>query len=470
MADILLVPAPVLDRGRLVPCLPYGLLSLQAAARECGHQLDIFDTCAACEGHSFKDSDELAETIVAGIDCERYGVIGLPVTCGSMHHALCVSALLKDISPELKIWLGGPHASLAPSLLLERFPTVDAVFVGESEATLMELLSSSTDGYERIPDSVSGICTRESFTRRKPAQDLDQLPLIGQASDYEAFYAASQMDGGQGGLFLEVERGCNGKCSFCSTRQFWGDRGRYKSPSRVVQEMDGLCELTGECSFELVGDNLMSSPRRLWSLCDYLAQERPAYQWRGALALDLIQLQDLDRLWDGGCRGFFAGLESGSQATLDRVGKRLDIKQAAEIAFRAIDQGFLVETSFIVGFPWETRSDLEHTCRLHSKLLDRGAYHSQVQMLCPIAGTDLELAERSRLRPGRYSTLVSDGLPRGSQAAAIVQICPELFTHFCHVETENVSSAEVRASVFVAELLAVEASHRRHSGSVAEKS
>ena len=59
--------------------------------------------------------------------------------CSSFHHSIGIAVELKHRYPGLHVWMGGPHVSANPRAALARFPEIDAVFVGEAEATLRDV-------------------------------------------------------------------------------------------------------------------------------------------------------------------------------------------------------------------------------------------------------------------------------------------------------------------------------------------
>jgi anaerobic magnesium-protoporphyrin IX monomethyl ester cyclase len=454
MLRCLLIPAPHLHRRRILPHVPYGLLSLQSAANEYHTRCEILPLWDLAPDRLFDTADELAEVVAQAVDGDRYDAVGLSVTCGTFHHSLSIAAVLGERYPRLEMWLGGPHVSMSPDLILERFPEIGAVFVGEGVATFGELLARQAEGLDTVLSDLDGVHRRNSpFVVRSQIQDLDDLPLIARAVDFLPIFTISAGVSADG-VPLEVERGCPGRCTFCSTRHHWGSRLRYKTPARVAREMDDLYALTGERFFALIGDDLAGSPRQLREMCQYLSRHRPDFRWAGCISLGQLETEDLDLLWAAGCRGFFVGVESGSQRTLDRIGKRLDLSRGIPLLRRAIDRGFLIEASFIVGFPWEAKSDIRETCRLHTDLVGRGIFFSQVKRLCPLSGTDLERSHRSSLHSGRGDIPLSAGMEFGPLTRSLVERCPEMFIHLGHLETESASFAEVGASVVAAGVVA----------------
>jgi radical SAM superfamily enzyme YgiQ (UPF0313 family) len=221
----------------------------------------------------------------------------------------------------------------------------------------------------------------------------------------------------------------------------------------VLAEMSKLSVLTGSRCFSFIGDNLAASPHKLLLLCESLRKEAPYYRWDCSLTLDRLRGDDLDLLLEAGCRKIFVGIESASQATLDRIGKSSSVRRTVRLIKKAVDIGLSVHTSFIVGFPWETASDLDKTYALHVGLLKYGIAQSDLTYLCPLPGTDLESEYREMIEPGtgRSKTAVDD-LPYGSAGTEIIGRCPELFHQLGRFRTESADPSDLIATVQAARM------------------
>ncbi len=210
--------------------------------------------------------------------------------------------------------------------------------------------------------------------------------------------------------------------------------------------MERLHNATGDRSFRLVGDDLAHPRQRLLDFCRTMAQDAPDLRWVCNLRMGRIRPSDLDCLWKGGCRGFLVGVESASQRTLDRIGKGVILEEELEVIRRAVSMGFLVRTSLIVGFPWETKEDLARTYGLHCELLRSGVFGSAVFIQCPLPGTRFAEDPRYRLRfDVESSGLVVDDLPLDDETTDLILKHPKLFSQFGCCETEHVDWSEVVA-------------------------
>jgi anaerobic magnesium-protoporphyrin IX monomethyl ester cyclase len=464
MIDLLLIPAPSVYDDKVVPYVSCGLLSLQATAGRGGNILDILQL-APLSGRKFNDSDELASAIADLVDGDRYAVVGLSTMCSSLHHSLAAALELKRRFPKLRLWLGGPHVSVRPHAALARFPEIEAVFVGEAESTLAGVLRHRPGAGLPPLAGIPGVAVRESaFVARSPIVDLDALPFIDEAPDFLRSVQLSEYHRSE--LCLEATRGCSGRCSFCSTSRYWGRRVRRKSPARLLEEMARASSISGLTSVSLIGDDLAGSRPKLLEFCRLAADACPSeMKWDCSLTLSRLLPEDLDVLWAGKCRSLFVGLESASQETLDRIAKKIDLQRSLELIDAALAKGFRVHTSLIVGFPWETASDLKATYGLHVSLLRRGVM-SQLSTLCPLPETPLERRYPIN-QAGGTSSAGFDGLRRGPKTREIIARCPELFTQLGRFETSNVEPKEVESIATVAAMAASHFSSRRQAAASA---
>lgn len=426
--------------------MPYGLLSLQASSKPCADaEVDIADFSADMLSREFTESNEVAESFIDGIDTEGYDMFAISTICDSAHFSLDIARFLKHRSPHSIIALGGPYVTKLSEEVLDAFDFIDAVFVGESEVSFPQLINS-LKGLNRGLPTVEGLRTRDTrFTRANILADLDSLPYITDASQYFEFIRkVKSSQGNEFAVPLEATRGCPLQCSFCSTRQIWGASVRRKSAIRLMDEMSIIESRTGEKFFSLIGDNVGVPVRDFMRFCDDLIRLESPYKWAISLKLDWIEPHHLCKMWDAGCRGLFIGVESASQETLRRVNKGANLLKEVKAIEAAIDIGFHVTTSLIIGFPWETESDIKETYKMHCRFLEKGAVRSQVIILCPIPGTDIVENEKVYF-DGWNSNMIQDNLRLSSFHSELVQMHPKLFSHFGHYNTPHVSRRLLRS-------------------------
>jgi anaerobic magnesium-protoporphyrin IX monomethyl ester cyclase len=94
----------------------------------------------------------------------------------------------------------------------------------------------------------------------------------------------------------------------------------------------------------------------------------------------------IEKLKSAGLSTLYYGVESGSQRVLDLIKKGITLKQAEDAVRVAKDVRVEVLTSFILGFPSETRKEIDKTINFSIKLNED---YSQFSILTPFPGTPI---------------------------------------------------------------------------------
>ena len=91
-------------------------------------------------------------------------------------------------------------------------------------------------------------------------------------------------------------------------------------------------------------------------------------------------------LYENGCEAIYFGVESASQETINRIGKRIRLDQVVKVFKWVREIGGFVVGSFILGFPWESIEDMKRTVDFAIKLQPN---YAQFTVLTPYPGTPL---------------------------------------------------------------------------------
>ncbi len=111
---------------------------------------------------------------------------------------------LHKLLPQLPIWLGGPEVSWDASEILESYPFVTGVMVGEGEATFKELMHFYVEE-KGVLDEISGLVIRTGKTAQRELTNLSQLPFL--YENLDQFHNRI--------IYYESSRGCPYRCSYC---------------------------------------------------------------------------------------------------------------------------------------------------------------------------------------------------------------------------------------------------------------
>lgn len=439
---IILVPSFNVVERRIEPYVPYGLLSLQAAAQTSGKDVELFALPDDVLDEVFSTSDHIVERIFEMLPKDSVDIYGFSAVCNTSHITLDLADRIRSALPRCKIVIGGPYGTKISEDLLRAFPFIDAVATGEGEATIERMVLSGS-----ISEALAapGLVGREIKAAPQLAiENLDRLPFVGTDTYYSWLDSVRRIVPEGAATPLEATRGCPLKCSFCSTKQVWGASVRRKSARHLTDEMRLISARTGQKFFSLIGDNVGVPRAPFLQFCSEMISLETEFTWGCSLKMDKLRPEHLDTMHAAGCRAIFIGLESASQQTLDAVNKTAQIDIELQMVRSAISKGMHVETSFIIGFPWETEQDIKDTYELHCALLEEGAFRSQVSLLSPIPGTEI-VAGHEIIFDGMKSYMTDDGMVLSSKHREWVSKWPELFSHFGHYATPRVSRAALKA-------------------------
>jgi radical SAM superfamily enzyme YgiQ (UPF0313 family) len=423
------------------PRVPLGVLTLAAELERAGTAPEILDLdqlyAAWRPGHDLReDFAPHATAVLAGSEAE---VFGLSSICGTYPLTLRIASVLKEARPGCRIVLGGPQATATAHDTLAAFPAVDVVVRGEGERILPALLD--TLAASRDLSGVAGIHYRAmAGIERTPdaplLDDLDSLPLPS--------YGRYLRERRYGSVPLEVGRGCPFSCTFCSTSRFFGRRYRLKSPARIVQDMLAIHRAHGIRSFDLIHDNFTADRRRVLAFCEAVSSAAARFTWTCGSRTDGLDEDLLEIMHRAGCRGFFLGIESGSDTVQRAIDKRLDLRAAREVLHGLVRRKIRATLSFMVGFPEETRDDLGRTVSLYVDSLRHDFLEPQVTLLSPLAGTPMEARHPDELV---CDDIVSDMAFQGEvlhpSERDLIARHPEIFSSFYSVPTRWLDRAEV---------------------------
>lgn len=254
---------------------------------------------------------------------------------------------------------GGMHPTFMTAEALEH---CDAVVRGEAERCWPEVLQDITR--QRL---------RRIYHSRQPV-DLGTLQPVPRQLLRKGGYVTVNA--------VQVTRGCPNACRYCSVRQFYGRRQRFRPLDRVIEELRSIPGF-----FVLfIDDNITGDVEYAKALFRAMAPLRK--KWVAQASLSIAEDDELVRLAaDSGCCGLFVGLESLNARSLQEVGKGFNrAERYAQCIRRLHDAGIGIEAGLMFGFDADEVSVFERTLDF---LLEHGIDAIQVSTLTPLPGTPL---------------------------------------------------------------------------------
>ena len=104
------------------------------------------------------------------------------------------------------------------------------------------------------------------------------------------------------------------------------------------------------------------TPKNLRALPPVLEELDTPIHWGGCVRFEKVVTGDLLKtMQNGGCRMILFGLESASQAIMDRMVKGTEVEHMSRILRESTEAGIWNHTFFFFGFPGETLDDAQET-------------------------------------------------------------------------------------------------------------
>jgi radical SAM superfamily enzyme YgiQ (UPF0313 family) len=313
-----------------------------------------------------------------------------------------IKAKLSTVNCQPSTVLLGDHVTALPEESM-RNSKVDFVLTGGDYDFLLHDLCQALESdppstVNRQPSTFPpGIWYRENDQIKTTGtfrlnHDLDQAPFIDRDLTKWELYAYKNGNYRRTpGTYLMSGRDCWwGKCTFCSWPQLY-PKFRVRSVDNVLDEIGAIIE---KYPIREIMDDTGTFPRGEWlrNFCRGVIErgfnKKIGFDCNfrfGAATADEYRLMK-----EAGFRFLLFGLESGNQATLDRLNKNVKIETIIESCRLARKAGLYPHITIMFGYPWESYTEAEKTFELGRWLLRKGyAYTMQATVVVPYPGTPL---------------------------------------------------------------------------------
>jgi len=281
-----------------------------------------------------------------------------------IHGMACV---IKGVAPQVPVIAGG---MLVKKVLNagERFSErtldfiagfqghVDAFVVeAKGEATLVKLLAALREG--RDLDSVPNLAYfngqgRMVFTPREAEEShMDQTAIAWDRVPKPYLRAI---------LPINSSRGCFYRCRFCTYHWLFPEV-HYKSMEVLREELKKVDALGCVTHVRFTDDNFTANKPRMTAVLEMMIAGGFGFTWSSFARASALRPELVRLMKASGCEFVDLGLESGSQAILDNMDKRLRKEQSLEAIRILTDHGIESRGSFIIGYPGETMDTFSET-------------------------------------------------------------------------------------------------------------
>ncbi len=396
----------------LRPSIPLGLAYIAAVLERAGHAVSVIDAVA-----------EAPERVTAVGPLHRLGlspeeiaarvrpdteVLGITNTWSfSWPLVREIIQVLKERHPEKPIIGGGEHFTGLSELSLASAP-LDYIVLGEGEETAVELVRLLERG-ATDPGEMAGVAFRRNGAivqnpRRARIRAVDDLPWPAwHLFDLAAYNEHSLLAGVKAGFTVPIlaTRGCPYQCTYCSASGMWTNRWFPRDPVAVVDEIAHYVSKYGASNFPF--QDLTAIVRREWvvAFCQEIIRRglKIVWQFPSGTRCEVIDDEVAELLSRSGGRHLAFAPESGSERTRQLIKKRMTEAALFGAVGASVRHKLNITVFFVIGFPHDTRADLDETLRCARLLARKGIDDIAIGFYFPIPNTELYryLVERGRI-------------------------------------------------------------------------
>lgn len=320
----------------------------------------------------------------------RPDIIGLSAMTWQYHTCVRLVRLIKEILPDVKIALGGYHATLSTEEIsvAPEAEFIDFIVRGEGEIAFRRLVNAldGRDSFESIP-SLS-FKSENCFIHNERANLCDlsslKLPIRDQrrlTSGYHLMFSKIEV--------LETSRGCTRNCNFCSMHHMYGRSYRTYPVERVLDDLDDIYRRKRTRMIFVTDDNFVLNPKWVDEVCEAIVKK--GYRdLKLSVQADCVSVvknaQMVRKMRRAGFRSIFLGIENDSASSLEALEKGEVVavsKQAVDICHK---NEIMVLGGAIFGLP----EDDKHAIKRNYKFLNNlGVDAAYCQILTPYPKTQL---------------------------------------------------------------------------------
>ncbi|MGV8150752.1 MAG: B12-binding domain-containing radical SAM protein [Candidatus Woesearchaeota archaeon] len=356
---------------------PLGILYIGAAIKKAGHKT------------LFVDLDLESQPIESFIEKFNPDWIGMTSTTPSFPYAMEIARRIKKIS-SAPIVLGGVHGTSVGAKLLEKYPEIDFIIKGEGEQSIVDLIEGKS--FEKIP----GLCYKDTsgviFEKNLAfINDLNSLEFPDRTLIEKYEYRDSPLyrrtDKHSTILFT---RGCVYKCIFCD-HQTRGN-ARFRSADNILKELKSEYE-RGINDFRILDEFFTMNKPLVKKVCQEIIDSKMKITWNCQTRADALDEDMIILMKKAGCWNVQIGVETGSKDVMEKIHKKLDLDRVVETCKLLKKHEIFTVAFFMMGFPFETKEDIQKTVSFAKKIDPHMVTFSMVTPypateLWPISGLD----------------------------------------------------------------------------------
>ncbi|MEK5531324.1 B12-binding domain-containing radical SAM protein [Viridibacillus sp. FSL R5-0468] len=296
--------------------------------------------------------------IVSDIYQKKTDIVGFSCYIWNIEETIRVIRMLKKVSPNTKIILGGPEVSYDVHDWLRRLNDVDYIIMGEGEYSFKQLLFHLNG--ELPLEEVPGICYLKDskvIIHPQPKKvDLREMP-----SPYRLEEDIPDIP--KRISYIETSRGCPFSCQFCLSSIEVGVR--YFNREKIKEDIRYLME-HGAKTVKFVDRTFNISRSYAMEMFQFLIDEhKPGVVFQFEITADIMRPEVIQFLNDNAPKGLFRfeiGVQSTNDLTNELVKRRQNFEKLSRTVTMVKDGGKIDQhLDLIAGLPEEDYASFRQT-------------------------------------------------------------------------------------------------------------
>ncbi|MBQ2116618.1 MAG: B12-binding domain-containing radical SAM protein, partial [Lachnospiraceae bacterium] len=291
-----------------------------------------YSDCSVLDGNS-KITDNLTiseytinqslDSILADLYNQKPDVVAFSCYIWNWNMVRDILDELPKIMPKTDIWLGGPEVSFNADKLVNQYPAIKGIMVGEGEETFLELLKyywEAADRFQNLSD-IKGIVLKEGFTGERELTNIDKLPFIyNNNTDFTDKFKNRI-------IYYESQRGCPFRCSYCLSSI---DKSvRLRDLETVKKELKFFLDNKVD-QVKFIDRTFNCNNEHALSIWRFLKEnDNGITNFHFEIAADLLSTQQLEIISQmrPGLIQLEIGVQSTNEKTLKAINRHMDIEQ-----------------------------------------------------------------------------------------------------------------------------------------------
>jgi anaerobic magnesium-protoporphyrin IX monomethyl ester cyclase len=341
-----------------------GILKVAASLEQAGWPVEVLDLSG------FSNYEEVVRVHVAATSAT---IFGITATTPQMPAAARITAAIREVEPEARIIIGGPHPTLinaakkreqkrnclgrAHKAFAQLVDLFDVVVAGDGEDAIFEAIQCLQTNQQLVDadDPKGSLFLTDRRLEQTPPPARHLIDLESYRYRIEGYRATS----------LIAQLGCPFNCGFCGGRESpMLRRIRTRSTASILAEMEDLYRTYAFRGFMFYDDELNVNKNMIElmnGIRDLQRRLGTDFHLRGFVKAELFTSQQAGAMYEAGFRQLLTGFESGSPRILENINKKATREENTRAVEIAKSAGLKVKALMSIGHPGESLETVHDT-------------------------------------------------------------------------------------------------------------